>query len=428
MDQRIILHLDMNSYFASVAQDSDPELRNKPIAVMGKGKGTFVIAASKEAKKFGVKTGTNKYDAMRMCPGIVFVAPQFDKYVEKTAIFLKIFHEFSPCVEPFSIDEAFIDITNTYFIKSNYNPIDVVIMIKKRMLEELGSVITCSVGIADNKLMAKFGSDLQKPNGIVYLTPDKYIEVLDKFPLTDICGIGRRIFARLEMMGISDFPTLRNTSFMKLKKEFGNVQGRFLYLAARGQSYTKVDPSAFFDDAKSVSHGETFTEVKSGKDFFSIIYKLCEKVSLRLRTKELYAKNINIFLKDKAFLGTGFETRLPFYSNTTQDIFGAVIKNIPLNFEAKFACVSAYELSRTRNYDLFTRLDKKDNLQRAIDKINHKFGHFTVTPASVTKPDDLENNVDVPFSGFDRDAKTGKDIATLMKQRSTILHKILHGS
>ena len=425
---RVIFHIDMNSYFASVAQHFDTELRNRPVAVMGKGKGTVVIAASKEAKKYGIKTGTHKYDAVKMCPDIVFVPPAFDKYVQTTAIILQVFHEFTPLVEPFSIDEAFLEMTNTYWICMGMHPVDVAYMIKKRMRERLGDVITCSVGIADNKLMAKFGSDLKKPDGIVFLTPDRYMDVLDHSNLQEICGIGRRTFAHLERLGIKNFRQLRDMSYIKLKKEFGPVQGKFLHLAAHGENHSRVNPSAFFNDPKSVSHAETFTENWSGVDLMSKIYKLCEKVSLRLRTKELYAGCVHIYIKDHNFKGVSFEQKLAHPTNNTIEIFHALSQHISQNFVSRFVCIWSHDLVRERIADLFDETLKYDRLQMSLDRINTKYGHFSILPASIKKPTDLDNPVDIPFSGLDNDAKTGKDLTTLLRQRDVILHKVLHQS
>ncbi|MEI7603502.1 MAG: DNA polymerase IV [bacterium] len=424
---RVIFHVDMNSYFASVAQHFHEELRNKPIGVMGKGKGTFVIAASKEAKRYGVKTGMHKNEATKLCPNIIFFPPEFENYVFITGKILEIFNDFSPVIEPFSIDEAFLDMTNSYWIKIGMNPVDIAYRLKLELKERLGDVITCSIGIADNKLMAKFGSDMKKPNGLVYLQPDNYINVLDQFPLDDICGIGRRTLEHLQFININTFAELRNTHFSILKREFGNVEGRFLYLASRGLDYHPVDTGAFFEDPKSLSNSETFTENKSGSALRSSIYKLCEKVSLRLRIKGLFCKNISFLIKDKSFNCFSYDQKLPSYTNNTLDIFHSVIKNIPNNYVSKFVCIAATNLSRQKDQDLFDETERKDNLQKALDNINQKYGHFTVIPASINKPDGPA--VDVPFSALDNDAKTGRNLAELAeKNLDKIKHKILHSS
>lgn len=418
----------MNCYFASVSQHYDSTLQNRPIAVMGKGKGTVVIAASKEAKKYGIKTGTNKIEALKLYPEIIFVEPNFAAYVHTTSIILNIFKLFTPLVEPFSIDEAFLDVTDTYEILNGKHPIELAQDIKTEMRKQLGNIITCSVGIADNKLMAKYASDLQKPDGLIYLTPDIYTEVLDQHPLSDICGIGFRINKRLEIMGIKTVQELRKTKFQLLENEFGHVTGRFLYLASRGKSYGEVDPTKYFVDPKSVSHGETFTENKSGQDLYSDIYKLCEKVSLRLRKKEMYCKSISVYIKNHKFEGDHIYIELPFHTNNTIEIFNAIVKRIPYNFVSRFICIAAINLSRYKEKDIFNENEKNTYLQYAIDKINEKFGHFTILPASIKPPEKtMENNVDIPFSGFDTDAKTGMDLTTLLRKDMDIIkHKILH--
>jgi DNA polymerase-4 len=424
---RTILHIDMNSYFASVAQANNTDLQNKPIAVMGKGKGTVVIAASKEAKLFGIKTGTTRSEAIQRFPNIIFVEPDFASYVHTTSIILEIMHSFTPIVEPFSIDEEFLDITNTYEIEKGMHPIDFAKNIKEKLRQKLGDVITCSIGIADNKLMAKFASDLQKPDGLIYLAPDKYITVLDKYPITDICGIGRNLYARLENIGVKTTQDLRKIPFAVLKRDFGNVTGRFLYNASRGKDFHKVDPLKYYTNPKSVSHAETFIDKKSGLVLKSTIYKLCEKVSLKLRRKNLYTKNISLYIKDQNFSGSGFSEKLLYHTNNTLEIFNSIIKFVPENFVSKFICIYATNLSAYKSSDMFGETDKKDKLQRFIDKINYKHGHFTILPASINL-DEVKSgqNIEIPFSGFEQDAKTGTEYNSDLQrfdQLDTLLRK-----
>lgn len=427
--QRVIFHIDMNCYFASVSQQDTPELRGKPVAVMGKGKGTVVIAASKEAKKVGIKTGTTKREAILLYPNIICVEPNFAAYIRTTGVILEVLNEFSPVIEPFSIDEAFLDLTDTYYVKLGLHPTEIAQKIKLRLREKLGDIITCSIGIADNKLMAKFGSDLQKPDGLVYLTPKQYIEVLDKAELSDICGIGSNIVRHLSNLRINTMRDLRETQYSKLRKEFGRVTGRFLYLASRGLDYRKVDPTKYLSTPKSVSNGETFTENKYGEDLLSDIYKLCEKVSLRLRKKELYTKVVIIHIKDNNFKSYEYSVKLHEFTNNTQNIFNALASNISPYFISRYVCVYAHELSNIRIMDIFSNSDKQDKLQKAIDKVNEKYGRFTILPSSVHRPDDLgENNVDIPFSGFDQDAKTGIDLTTILRKDMNILKHRIQGN
>src|SRR3989338_10940493 len=183
---RIILHVDLDSFFTTAAQQANPNLRQKPVGIV-KAKGrSCIIAASKEAKKYNVKTGSSVFEAKKLCPSIILIPADFEKYEDITYRFIEICQKYSPICEVFSLDECFIDITETE--KFWGNAVSIALEIQERLAAEIGDYLTCSVGIAENKLLAKLASTQAKPDGIYYLDKKSVFEALDKTDLTDVCG------------------------------------------------------------------------------------------------------------------------------------------------------------------------------------------------------------------------------------------------
>ena len=190
---RTILHIDMNSYFATVEQQANPLLRGKPIAVSGRPNIQSVVAtASYEAKKYGVKSGMNTWEAKKLCPFLIFIPGDPNKYIDITGRLIKIFKSYTPLVEIFSIDEVFLDLSH-----ASSRAQEIALEIKVRIRREIGDKMTCSIGVASNKFLAKLASEKKKPDGLTIVTPETLDEILLSSKLDDFCGIGRRILARL---------------------------------------------------------------------------------------------------------------------------------------------------------------------------------------------------------------------------------------
>ncbi|MCX8027651.1 MAG: DNA polymerase IV [Thermodesulfovibrionales bacterium] len=186
MHQRVIICVDMDAYFASVEQKSNPKLRGKPVAVIGSGKRTVITTRSYEARKYGVKTGMTIYEAMRLCPDIIFVVGNNEKYTYTCSVLENVYKKYSPDVEIYSIDEAFIDITKTYHLFGT--PLDVGRLIKNDVKKLFG--INCTIGIAPNTLIAKLISDLSKPDGLREIKTEDIPNLLKDIPVSELWGIG----------------------------------------------------------------------------------------------------------------------------------------------------------------------------------------------------------------------------------------------
>ena len=194
---RIILHVDQNAFFASVEQQANPALRGRPVAVIGRGR-TVVTTASYEARAFGVKTGMTTWEAKRACPQILLVVGNNAAYTRISTQIKKIFLDYTPQVETFSIDEAFLDVTGS--LRLFGSPERIARLIKARIRQSFG--LTCSIGIAPNKLLAKLASEMEKPDGLTIIRPEETAGVLETLPIECLCGIGRKTHRQLALLGI----------------------------------------------------------------------------------------------------------------------------------------------------------------------------------------------------------------------------------
>lgn len=291
---RVILHIDFNSFFASVEQQANPRLRGKPIGVTGGDRQTRTVlsTASIEAKKLGVKTGMQLWEAKKICPQIIIVPGDSDKYLYVSKKFWNILKDYSPLVEIFSIDEAFLELAVRGPL--SLSPLTTSKEIKSRIRSEIGEWISCSIGISYNKLMAKLASSLQKPDGLILIpTQEEAIKVLDKVELDEICGIGFRIKSRLFKMGITNFKILRTIPLNCLKASFKNY-GQVLYNMARGIDETPIKPFFEKEEVKSIGHRHTIDhDVSDSEEIKQVLLKICEMVAMRLRAKKLVGKTIS---------------------------------------------------------------------------------------------------------------------------------------
>ena len=305
--EKIILHIDFDSYFASCEQQFNSNLRGKPIGVTAKNGRTCIIAASREAKKRGVKSVTRVWEAQQICPEIITVEAHFEKYWEITQKFLNICKDYSPFVELFSLDEVFMDITATNgLFGGKYQIIE---RIRERIRNEIGEYVTVSVGISYNKLLAKLASGLNKPNGLLEITKENKDEIYAKVSLTDFCGIGERVALRLSKLGINKPLELKNASLEILINEFKGVEGRFLKDLGLGEDNRAVVPYYILEEAKSIGRSYCLPKNEYDKRIIFKMYMNYAK-SLELSSESLIKKlglygfiwvEQEVFMEEKLF-------------------------------------------------------------------------------------------------------------------------------
>lgn len=382
--QKVILHIDFDSYFASCEQQFNPKLRGKPIGVTAQNGRTCIIAASKEAKKLGIKSPSRTWEAIQKAPTMIFVPASFERYWQITQKFIDICKDFSPFVEVFSLDEVFMDITQTQdLFGGKYELIN---RVKKRIKEEIGEYITVSVGISHNKLLAKLASGKNKPNGLFEITPQNLDEVYKNTNLTDFCGIGERIAIRLKRIGAYSPLDIRNMPIFKLKIEFGNVEANFLNNLSKGIDNSPVTPYTLSPLVKSVGRNYCLAQNEYDKRIvFQNLFELCEEIAIKLRRLKLSARTVGIYLGGSKSIH-GRKT-LSQYFDSGSDIFNLCTKILDenkfyLNENDYIRRISVWagglETSSNISLSLFDVNNRKHKILETMDKINNKFGDHTI--------------------------------------------------
>lgn len=282
---RAILHVDMDAFFASVEQLDNSELRGKPVLVGGTGPRGVVAAASYEARKFGCHSAMPSAVARRLCPHAVFVKGHYDRYRELSDRVFAIFDDFTPLVQPLSIDEAFLDVSGSVRL---LGPADSIAeRIRARIGDEVG--LTASVGVAPNKFLAKLASDMDKPDGLTIITPDRVQEILDPLPVGQMWGIGPAAEKRLHRLGLRTFAQLREIDPAALRASLGSWGERASRLA-RGEDDRPVVPDG---EAKSIGHETTFhANLTDAEQVRGVLLRLTEDTARRLRRKGRGARTV----------------------------------------------------------------------------------------------------------------------------------------
>jgi DNA polymerase-4 len=378
---RTILHIDMNAFFASVEQRADPKLRGRPMAVGGSSNRGIILSPSYEARAFGVKTGMQYHEARKLCPDIVLVPASPGKYSSACKQLITIWERFTPLVELFSIDEAFLDVTGCESLMGD--PVQIAVRLKNEIWEIMG--LTCSVGIARNKLLAKLGSDMLKPDGIVLISHGDEQEVLEDLPVKDLCGIGPNLTRQLAAMGIHTCGELGRAPLAKLTARFG-VLGERLRDMGQGIDDDPVVSRGEQDEEESKSVGHSMTLDRDCGDLDMIqrhLLQLCEKVGRRLRRGGYAGHTVSLTLRYADFHTFSRQQRLPRSVEHGLDIFAsasAILARISLDQPIRLVGVSVSGLEKQMSQvPLFTDERKRKFTSEAMDDINDRYGDFTVT-------------------------------------------------
>ncbi len=383
MDQRIILHIDMDAFFISVEQRDNPALMRKPAAVCGSLSRSVVTSATYEARPYGIRAGMSTQEAKRRCPQLILVEGNHSKYTETSARIFSILKEFTPLVEVASIDEAYLDITRSLVLFQSSFHIAESIKDRIRQSEQL----TCSIGVAPNKLLAKLGSGLKKPDGLVVIQREDVEKVLEDLPVSKLYGIGPKLAEALNAIGIFACGQLGRFPVDVLSKRFG-VIGEKLHEMGLGLDDNPVIPFDEEDDAKSISHSVTLEEDTSDpKMLRKVMLQLSERVSRRMRRDGFYGRRIAITVRYSDFFTFSKQKTFSKWMNSGNEIFRhafEIFESIPHPKPIRLLGVGMSQLKKEWcQMDLFEKRDRKDNLLKAMDRVNERFGDWTLTWAGL---------------------------------------------
>ena len=303
---RKIIHIDMDAFYASVEQMDNPELRGKPVAVGGSESRGVVAAASYEARKFGVRSAISGVLAKRNCPELIFVRPRFERYKEISTQIHKIFRDYTDLIEPLSLDEAYLDVTQNK--KGNPSASLLAQEIRNRIFNEVG--LTASAGISINKFVAKIASDYNKPNGQKTVTPDEVIPFLEVLPIRKFYGVGKVTTEKMYQLGIFTGLELKKHSLEFLEKHFGK-SGSYYYHVVRGIHNSEVKSSRI---AKSVAAEHTF-EVNLSSEIFMLeqLEIIANSLERRLKKHNVSGKTITLKIKYSDFTQQTRSKTLPYF-------------------------------------------------------------------------------------------------------------------
>jgi DNA polymerase-4 len=374
---RVVAHVDMDSFFASIEQRDFPELRGIPVAITNGMRGSCVITRSYEARVFGIKTGMHLKEAKQLCPTLVQRATRPETYAEVSSTITTSLQALTPDIEIFSVDEAFLEFTQCRKLYKNAEELALKI---KRIIWEV-SHLTCSVGISGDKSTAKFASKRLKPNGFLIIPPQEAEKILAPIPVTDLCGVAKGIARFLAQYGVYHCGDMKKIPVSVLARRFGNI-GRRIWMMAQGKDIEmlKQEESA----PKTLGHGKVMPPNTQDKTaILMFLNHMAEKVAYRLRKHQLQAQQFFVGIKlETGWIGIKCRATLP--TNDGDVIYNMTRSLIEMEWhgEGVFQCqVTALDpMPEDLQGDLFApqKLYKND-LNHVMDAINERYGMGTLT-------------------------------------------------
>jgi len=376
---RCIFHIDLDAFFASVEQALNPELRGKPVIVGGDPERRGVVAsASYEARPFGIHAGMPLSKARRLCPQAIFIQASFSRYREPSHKFMEILSDFSPCIEPLGLDEAYLDVTG--YQEPYGSPQELALAIKERIYKELK--LTASIGIATCKVVAKIASDLCKPDGLLEITPGEERHFLNPLPVAKLPGVGKKTEQVLKEMGIATIGELASLPLDIVKKRFGKF-GMVIHGYANGIDDRKIEAPG---ESKSINKQTTFAQDTLEQHFLEAsLHYLCEPVSAELRYRDKQARSVTLKLRYADFKTITRQVTLKEASNVSQVIFAAALQLLSKVLAQKekpirLIGIKVSNLSgKEKQLRMFnTETEKLGHLDKAIDEIRKRYGSTAI--------------------------------------------------
>ncbi|MFM8193164.1 MAG: DNA polymerase IV [Actinomycetota bacterium] len=384
-----ILHVDMDAFFASVSELDYPQYRGKPL-VVGAGSRGVVLSANYAARKFGIRAAMPVSRAQRMAPTAIFIPPDHERYSDVSRRVMEIFFEYTPYVEPLSLDEAFLDVTGSRRLFGSGR--DIAQAIRKRVSEQ--EKITCSVGISTTKFIAKLASGRCKPDGMLEIAHDRILTFLHPLPVNEIWGVGPKTNEELQRLGLRTVADIAHTPIETLKRALGESAGVALYELAWARDYREVVPDA---PEKSISAAETFSyDLEDREEIFRELLRLTERATHRLRKRELRSKTIGLKVRFSDFTTITRSKTVALPINGTHEIYeiakdlfialkidGARIRLLGVSLENLSDETGAVEQLELGEREVGWR-----EAQAAIDRAINRFGRGSVLPARLVGEDE----------------------------------------
>ncbi len=380
--ERIIIHSDMNSCYASIECSLNPELKGKPVAVGGsvEDRHGIILAKTAEAKKFGVTTGEAIWQAQRKCPDLIVVPPHFDIYAKYSALARDIYRRYTDLIEPMGLDEAWCDITGSLLLFGSVK--NITDGIRKAFKEELG--ITVSIGVSYNKIFAKLGSDLAGIDEVVTITKDNYKDVVWPLKVGSIMGVGKNTEKKLKGYGIHTVGDLAKTDSKWLRLVFG-VVGEDMWRYTNGYDSSRVMPDNYKREVKSIGHGVTCREdLINDEEVWLAFLGLSQDVSRRLKSEKLMASSVQISVRDTMLITKQYQCENPFPTQSATDIAKNALKlfkeNYPWRNNVRALSIRAINLMNEDaplQLDLsgeYKRWDKQKLIDDTVLSLRERFG------------------------------------------------------
>lgn len=384
MEERMILHADLNNFYASVECLYNPALRGRPVAVAGdpEARHGIVLAKNDEAKRYGVQTGNPLWMARRLCRDIVFVEPHYDRYLQYSRIAREIYAGYTSQVEPFGLDECWLDVTGSLRLFGSGR--DIADEIRQRIRFELG--VTVSVGVSFNKIFAKLGSDYQKPDATTVIDRAHFKDIVWPLPVSELLYVGRANIRKLNRYGILTIGDLARTDVRYLESYLGKI-GVMLWSFANGLDTSPVSNIGAKSLIKSIGNSTTTPRDLVTEDDVKItLYALCESVSARMREYGFICRTVQLGIRDSGLFSFERQAKLPIPNRTAASLFEQSLALYRTNASGKpvrSLSVRACDLLLPEYEQLslipeVAALQRQEEKEAAVDGIRGRFGHFSL--------------------------------------------------
>ena len=396
--ERVILHCDQNCFFASVELLSHPDLRDVPMAVCGDpaSRHGIILAKNEPAKRFGIQTAETVWQARRKCPGLVLLPPHHKLYREYSVRVNELYGQYTDLVEPFGIDESWLDITGSMHLFGG-DPVAIADELRRRVREELG--LSISVGVSFNKIFAKLGSDYKKPDATTLISPENWQEIVWPLPVGAMLFVGRSAQRTLAQYGVETIGQLAACRPEMLEQLLGKL-GRQMHEYANGLDRSPVRPQAEREPVKSVGNGTTFPhDLTRWEEVHAGLAALSDSVAMRLRRQGLYCSGVQVTIKDSSFCSISRQKRLESPTRLMKDIQRAAMELTRSAWRAPtpIRMLTVTALHITESAESFEQLDllgagravsdaRQEKLESAVRAIRDKFGDGSITFGSGEPP------------------------------------------